>query len=749
MLQRFLHAFGAFLLLVLLGVGILSGTAVAQQPGSAAPAGDTAPAAEEDPYDSLLRLLEDESLRERLVEDLRRLQEGAPAAEPDVHEAPLLNAEAGEPLSLSRRIAHFTRDAAESAFDWIEELFEEIQNLEIAAAADPENLRVLGLFALGLAATIAGTLVSYLLLLRAARRAYAGLAERATAHPGLALRVATVALAGVVDAAAVVGAWLIGYLTALFVAGETGDMETHHALFLNSFLMIELAKVLLRFILAPRFGALRPLPLGDEDAAYWYAWLSRIASVLGYGQLFLVPVVHYDLSVAAGHTLALVIAATALLMAIVLVLQNRKPIQRWLEQRGERSRIPFVHSLLLLLARGWHIVTIAYLVMLFLVSVLQPEHALPLILAATAKSLVAVLLGTMVSMALSRAMAIGVRLPEETRRNLPMLQQRLNAYVPGVLRIVQLVVLITVFLYLLHAWGLFDLVHWITEGGGSDLLSLAFTLALLSLGALVLWLAVSSWIEHRLNPDVSGPYHEPSARERTLLSIFRNAFTVALSVMTVMIALSEIGIDIGPLLAGAGVLGLAIGFGAQSIVQDVITGIFIQLENALNVGDVVTVAGLTGTVEKLTIRSVGIRDLHGTYHLISFSQVGHVSNFMRGFSFHVGEYRIPYREDVDTAIERLQDAFEELRNDPEIARNIVDDLEISGVIALGELGVDVRVRIKTLPGLQWGVGRAYNKLVKKHFQAAGIQIPSRHLTLYFGNEKEEGPLRPLPGPAAG
>src|SRR5699024_6152709 len=123
----------------------------------------------------------------------------------------------------------------------------------------------------------------------------------------------------------------------------------------------------------------------------------------------------------------------ALLMAVVLVLQNRKPIQQRLERRAQRSTVPFIRSLLLLLARGWHAVTIAYLGMLFIVSVLQPDHALPLILAATVKSLVAVFLGMLVSMALSRAMAVGVRLPEETQRSLPMLQQRLNAYVPSVL----------------------------------------------------------------------------------------------------------------------------------------------------------------------------------------------------------------------------------------------------------------------------------------------------------------------------
>jgi len=190
------------------------------------------------------------------------------------------------------------------------------------------------------------------------------------------------------------------------------------------------------------------------------------------------------------------------------------------------------------------------------------------------------------------------------------------------------------------------------------------------------------------------------------------------------------------LLAGAGVLGLAIGFGAQSLVQDIITGVFIQLENAMNAGDVVTVGGITGTAERLSIRSVAIRDLSGTFHIVPFSSVNTVSNYMRGFAYHLGEYEVAYRESTDEALEHLQAAFADLCNDPEHAPQILEDLEIHGVTELGDSGVHVRVRIATSPGSQWAVGRAYNRLVKQHFDAAGIEIPFPHTTLYFGEDKE-------------
>lgn len=419
MLQRISVSVKTLSLIVLLSLMIAPGAALGQQPPPAAPSAGPLSGGGSDPYDSLLLLLEDETLRERLVEDLRGLRDSGPTVADAV---PLAAAETKHEMSLSRQIAHLTRDGAERAVSWIHELAAGFENLQLGVATDEQRLRMLGLAALSLGATILATVISFLLLRHGARRAYARLARRAAARPGLPLRAAAVLTAGVVDAFAVIGAWLIGYLFALFAVDEVGEMETHQALFLNSFLIIELVKMVLRFILSPGFKALRPLAVEDEDAAYWYAWSSRIASVLGYGLLLVVPMVRYDISVAAGETLSILIAALALVMAVVLVLQNRKPIHQWLERRAQHSKVSFIRSVLLVLARGWHLIMIAYLAMLFIVFALRPEDALPLILAATLKSLIAVMLGMVVSMALNRAMVIGVHLPAETRRNLPMLQ---------------------------------------------------------------------------------------------------------------------------------------------------------------------------------------------------------------------------------------------------------------------------------------------------------------------------------------
>ena len=363
----------------------------------------------------------------------------------------------------------------------------------------------------------------------------------------------------------------------------------------------------------------------------------------------------------------------------------------------------------------------------------RPGDALPFVMFATLKSLAAIVVGLLVSSFLTQTIGRRITLSDDLRRKLPLLEKRLNSYVPNALRVLRTIILIVVIMMVLNAWGAFDLAAWYASEGGAVLVGNLTSVAVILIVALAVWLGLASLIEHKLNPETG--YGEPSARAKTLLSLFRNALAIAMVTITGMIVLSEIGINIGPLIAGAGVLGLAIGFGAQKLVQDVITGVFIQVENAMNTGDVVTVGGVTGTAERLSIRSVGIRDLSGTYHIVPFSSVDTVSNYMREFGNHVGEYGIAYRESIDDAIAQLQLAFEDLKASEEHSHKLLADLTVAGVIALADSSVNIRVVIKTTPGDQWAVGRAYNRLVKLRFDEAGIEIPFPHTTLYFGQDK--------------
>ncbi|MBS0014296.1 MAG: mechanosensitive ion channel family protein, partial [Desulfobacterales bacterium] len=198
----------------------------------------------------------------------------------------------------------------------------------------------------------------------------------------------------------------------------------------------------------------------------------------------------------------------------------------------------------------------------------------------------------------------------------------------------------------------------------------------------------------------------------------------------------RLGINIGPLLAGAGVIGLAVGFGAQTLVQDMITGAFILLEDALTVGDWVEAGGHSGTVEHLTVRTVTLRDLAGTVHLIPFSQVTTVTNYNRDYAYALIDAGVAYRERYGDVVQALQDTAAELRADAVWGRQITGELEVFGMNNIGDSAVEIRVRLKTRPMQQFSVKRAFLERMKHIFDERGIEIPFPHTTVWFGADKD-------------
>jgi small conductance mechanosensitive channel len=203
-----------------------------------------------------------------------------------------------------------------------------------------------------------------------------------------------------------------------------------------------------------------------------------------------------------------------------------------------------------------------------------------------------------------------------------------------------------------------------------------------------------------------------------------------------MSILAEIGVNIGPLIAGAGIVGLAVGFGAQTLVKDVITGAFILLEDAISVGDLVEVAGHTGVVEAINIRSIRHRDLSGALHTVPFSVVDVVRNLSKDYSYYLTDVGVAYRENTDECVEIMREVLEEMRADPEWSGRILEPLEFMGIQGFGDSAVLLRVRIKTRPIEQFSTGREFNRRLKHAFDAHGIEIPFPHQTLYFGVDKE-------------
>ncbi|MDZ7786989.1 MAG: mechanosensitive ion channel [Halofilum sp. (in: g-proteobacteria)] len=676
---------------------------------------------------ALADLLEDEASRQRLIEDLRRV-----AAESDA--AAETSESASAATSLPERIAAASQAMASKVVGQFEQALAALQSIGTGPAVD---WAAVGRDGWNLGLLILGTAGVFLVLRAFARWPFAwigGWAMAARGAAGILRRFWGVVLALLIDAGVIALAWLTGWAIALFALGESGVADTRLLLFLNAFVLIEGVKLLVRVVFATRDEGLRLLPISGEEAAYWNAWLAHLTSFVGYGALVAVPLVRAVLSPALAQILYVLVLAIGFVYALSIILQNRARVRHLMEGWSQHAVLGSTRMAAAVLARVWHLAAIGYLLALTAVLLLQPEAALPFMARATLQSLVAIGFGILLSAVLGRAISRGIRIPAATREKFPQLESRLNAFVPRGLQAIRIAIVVLVIALVLDAWQVFDLGVWLASDAGLGVVtSLASILGIVVVSA-VAWIAIASWVDYWLSDDTGG--RATSARQRTLLALFRNAVAVVIVTMAGMILLSELGINIGPLLAGAGVLGLAIGFGAQKLVQDIIGGVFIQLENAINTGDWIDAGGISGTAERLSIRSVGIRDLAGTFHIVPFSSVDTVSNYMRDFAYHVGVYRVAYREDTDEVIKYLIAAFEDLRQDPERSPEILGDLEISGVTALDTSSVNIRIRIKTTPGNQWIVGRAYNRLVKQHFDAAGIEIPFPHTKVYFGHGED-------------
>ncbi len=679
---------------------------------------------------ALIELLEDDEARGQLIERLRG--DAAPLVEPEPEHVPF-----------ARQVAEQTRAIAEN----ISGIFFVAGNFADSVAAlwrdtTTADLNLLTRMLGTLFMVIAGTLFAYWLLRLVSDRARVRLATRAESRP--ILRRVPLALGAIAfDTGTVALAWLIGQVLSIQLATNP-IAALNQTLFLNAFLVAEGIKVAMRAILMPRKDTLRLVPLNDTTAHYWYFWLSRLISLVVYAFLFVAPIVTWNLTAASGDAIRTLAVFTACVIGIVLVLQNKKDVATLLKRRVARGETDTVGRLSQGLAQIWHVVAILYLITFFMVWVAHPQTAINLMAASTAQSVIAIIVGILIFAFISRLISGGMHLSDDIKQRLPLLEDRLNAFVPKVLYGLRIAVLLGVAVAIANAWDLFDFIGWVTTGTGAAITTSLISAGLILIVGFTLYVVVSSWIEYRLNPDFG---KVPTARERTLLALFRNAFTVTLSVVVAIMMLSELGVNIGPLLAGAGVIGLAVGFGAQKLVQDVITGVFIQLENAMNEGDVVTAGGISGVVERLTIRSVSMRDLNGVYHVIPFSSVDMVSNMMRNFSYHVADIGVAYRENIAEVKAAMHAAFDRLAANPDFAENIIGPFEMFGVTELADSSVIVRGRIKTKPGQQWAIGRAYNEVVKEVFDERGIEIPFPHLTLYAGEDKDgtAPPFRTLQG----
>ena len=495
-----------------------------------------------------------------------------------------------------------------------------------------------------------------------------------------------------------------------------------------------------RMLLAPRVTDLRVFPVGDETANYLFVWVKRLANLSIYGFFILDASQLLGLPSSTNNALLKVLGLAVSLLLVMLVLQNRMAVAAWF--RGDS------HGFLPVMRRRfadiWHILMIVYVAVSYTVWALEITGGFEFVLRASVVSIFILVFGRLIELFLRKAVQRAFALGQELNARLPGLEERANRYLPLVQSAARCVLYVMVLFALLQAWGL-DIFSWFASELGRFVLGRLIMIVLIVGVAVLVWEIIGALIERYLTAtDADGNAVTRSQRARTLLPLLRNVFTVVLAIVVAMTVLSEFGLNIGPLLAGAGVVGLAVGFGAQTLVKDVITGVFILLEDSIHAGDVVEVAGHSGVVEAVTIRTIRLRDVSGSIHTVPFSDVSSIKNLTRDFSYAFMEIGVGYREDIDAVIAVIEELGAELRADSTFSDMILEDIQVQGLDRFDDSAVVIRARIKTKPLQQWGVRRAFNLRMKRRFDELGIEIPFPHQTIYFGEDREgNAPAAPI------
>lgn len=515
---------------------------------------------------------------------------------------------------------------------------------------------------------------------------------------------------------------------------------------------IVLARMILavtRLIATPLAPNLRLIPLEDRTAAYMYVWVSRFVNIGIYGFALVPIMVMAGIPEEAAAGFSRLVGFLLLVLAFIVVLQSRTAISAMiagtgtiLEDDETQDRTPKSESsrtVSLLRARVadiWHVLMLTYVTIFYVIWALSIDGGFSVMLSGTVGTIIVIALAELAVKAAHQGMGRFVRIDPEIEKRFPGLEQRAGRYLSVARIVVTGLICLVAFLAILESWTI-NVLGALNSEAGAILFAKSGRIILVVFAAILFWEAIRAVIARTLvAQDDQGNTTVRSQRTRTLLPLAQSALTIVISLIAALTILSELGLDIGPLLAGAGVIGLAIGFGAQTLVKDVITGLFILLEDAISVGDVVDVAGHTGTVEAVSVRSVRLRDLSGTVHTVPFSSIDSVKNLTKEFSYYVLNVGVAYRENTDAVIALMREVDEDLRNDPEFGHDILAPLDVLGVNEFADSAVVIRARIKTNPLQQWRVGREYNRRMKFKFDEHNVEIPFPHQTVYFGVDRE-------------
>ncbi|MBR0794408.1 mechanosensitive ion channel [Bradyrhizobium jicamae] len=517
----------------------------------------------------------------------------------------------------------------------------------------------------------------------------------------------------------------VGIATAL-LGTEIGDQSTTRLVILavvNAYAFSRALICAVRALVSP-FGLFR---VRAETAAYIEIWARRIVAVGVSGICFANVALLLGLHRAGYAALLRLVMLVVHLFIVVIILQCRRQVADAI--RAPADRIGLAARIRNRVAGLWHVLAIALDLALWAVWALNIRNGYSLLLQYFVGTIAVLLITRLVTMVVLSLIDRGFRISPDLLQRFPGLEMRANRYLPLLRRIVAAVIALIGFVALLEVWGV-DAIVWFYGGQiGGRLISAVVTIGIAALAAAVIWEVANAVMDRQINALSREGHFARAARLRTFQPMLRTALLCLIVAVVGLTALSEIGVNVAPLLAGAGIVGIAIGFGSQKLVQDLITGLFLLLENTVQVGDTVTVSGLSGVVENVSIRTMRLRAGDGAVHVVPFSAVTTITNASRGAGNAAVSVNVAFKEDTDRAGQILKDIVAEMRREAEYRAVIRGDLELWGVDKVDGSVVTIVGQIRCTDGGRWPVQREFNRRMKRRFQENGIEIASMGQTI--------------------
>ena len=528
----------------------------------------------------------------------------------------------------------------------------------------------------------------------------------------------------------------------LFPAFATG--QSLALLLFTILIFYRLTIAIFQGVLAPEQTDIRILPLSDVNANYAWVWLNRFAQ---YTALYFLIVNSLSILNLVPDTLNFVRGVLLLVFPLMLTVFIPQ-VSREMRLKLESDTIAAAESkdapgrIRGIVVRYWSALAIAYAWVLFIFLIVHFQMGFRYLFVASSWT-------ALTAFGLTVALRIQVWLfnkfftvNEKIKARFPGLEDKTNRYILILGKFVRTLVILAALGIIAQIWGI-PVADFIASKTGSLMILRAIAI-LVTTGIVLAIIESNRFISAYLlkTKKKTGKKAEATQKMKTLIPVIRTAVNIAAGFIGGIIVLGQLGVNTTPILAGAGIVGLAVGFGSQTLVKDLINGLFILFEESIRVGDYVDVGKDGGMVEAIGLRTVKLRDVSANVHIVPNSTINSVVNYSKEFSRAVIDIGVAYKEDADEVIAILMEVGEGMREDPEYGKNIVEPFEVLGLQKFDDSAIIIRCRFTTKPLKQWGLKREFNRRVKRVLDEHGIEIPFPHRTIYMG-EPKAGPVPPL------